>query len=777
MKNSICTSLLLLFASILPSFGQITLSGKIADSQTRTPLPGATYVISTPDSIPGAMQATDAGGNFSVTAVDENAVLQTGHLGYESQSILVKEFINGSTIYLQPGNIQLTEVVVTGYETERKLLETAGAISLLTPKDMQRFSNTSLVPVMNTLPGVRMEERSPGSYRFSIRGSLIRSPFGVRNVKFYWNEIPLTDAGGNTPLNAIDFNTVGRVEVIKGPAGSLYGAGTGGVVILQSPRASGNESSVGVTGLVGSYGLRGINTMVQSGSEKNNVVVTYGHQESDGYRENSVMRRDMVNLRTQFFVDNKRTLAINSFYSDLFYETPGGITQAQMEKNDRLSRQPTATLPGSIQQRASIRQKLFNLGVAQTYQWNEHWSNTTSLYGTFTEFANPFITNYEERTEQGLGGRTRTTYTFTWGPVRNRLTAGGEMQRSFTDMQNYGNRGGEPDTLQTDDEITSFQYFAFGQWEAELPANIILTAGGSYNRLQYRFRRLSDVPSFRQNRQFSPVLSPRIALLKTFYQQMAVHGSVSYGFSPPTIQEIRPSEGTFNTNLQAEKGVNYEAGFRGSAWKNRITFDINTFFMQLSQTIVRRSTESGAEYFVNAGRTDQKGVEAAASVMLIGPGPSGAGSTGFFSQVRISGSYTHHSFKYKAYQQGEVNYTGKRVAGIAPNVAVVGIDAATKPGLYTNITFSFTDFIPLNDANTAFANDYALLGGRLGFRRSFGKHLDLDLYAGVDNALDEKYSLGNDLNALGNRYFNPAARINYYSGLSVKYRLSARKKI
>ncbi|MEJ0103149.1 MAG: hypothetical protein WDO19_11585 [Bacteroidota bacterium] len=44
---------------------------------------------------------------------------------------------------------------------------------------------------MNNTPGVRMEERSPGSYRLNLRGSTLRSPFGVRNVKVYlgWNSI------------------------------------------------------------------------------------------------------------------------------------------------------------------------------------------------------------------------------------------------------------------------------------------------------------------------------------------------------------------------------------------------------------------------------------------------------------------------------------------------------------------------------------------------------------------------------------------------------------
>jgi iron complex outermembrane receptor protein len=45
----------------------------------------------------------------------------------------------------------------------------------------------------------------------------------------------------------------------------------------------------------------------------------------------------------------------------------------------------------------------------------------------------------------------------------------------------------------------------------------------------------------------------------------------------------------------------------------------------------------------------------------------------------------------------------------------------------------------------------------------------LDVYAGVDNLFNENYSLGSDLNALGGRFFNPAATRNFYAGLSFRF--------
>ncbi|WP_162276476.1 TonB-dependent receptor [Hymenobacter coccineus] len=45
--------------------------------------------------------------------------------------------------------------------------------------------------------------------------------------------------------------------------------------------------------------------------------------------------------------------------------------------------------------------------------------------------------------------------------------------------------------------------------------------------------------------------------------------------------------------------------------------------------------------------------------------------------------------------------------------------------------------------------------------------MDVNLFAGLDNAFDRRYSLGNDLNAFGNRFFQPAPGRSYYGGAQV----------
>src|SRR5690606_17778073 len=84
--------------------------------------------------------------------------------------------------------IRLDETIVRGYMSQQPLLQTPASVGLVSKNQLMNHSGESALPAINTIPGVRMEERSPGSYRLSLRGSSLRSPFGIRNVKVYLDE-------------------------------------------------------------------------------------------------------------------------------------------------------------------------------------------------------------------------------------------------------------------------------------------------------------------------------------------------------------------------------------------------------------------------------------------------------------------------------------------------------------------------------------------------------------------------------------------------------------
>lgn len=660
-------------------------------------------------------------------------------------------------------SLQLLEaVVVKGYEQNRRLLEVPAPVSYIGKAQLERFNNTGILPAMNTVAGVRMEERSPGSYRLNIRGSSLRSPFGVRNVKVYWNNIPFTDAGGNTYLNQLSFYNVNSIEIIKGPASSLYGAGTGGAILIKSlPTVWKPQSSVNYLG--GSFNHHLINSSLQWGTEHFQNGVGYTHQTSDGYRDQSKMRRDVFTYESKVNAGENDQLNVFFLYGDLYYQTPGGLTKTQYETNPKAARPAAGIFPGATQAHAAIYQKTFLAGFSNQYRFSNHFENTTSLYGSFSQIKNPAIRNYEKRNEPNVGGRTVFSHHADINDSKLNIVLGGEIQKGFSNIKVYRNRQGNPDSLQTDDEIDNLQYFAFAQTELELKSGWIFTAGASLNKSVIEFSRVSVVPPLSQKRTYNNEIAPRVSILKKIITGVAIYTSVSKGFSPPTLAELLPSTSIINTSLEAEDGTNYELGIRGSFMQDKLFVDVNAFLFSLKNTLAQRRDASGADYFENAGSTRQRGIETNLNWRPLRQSSSAITDISFFI------SHTWHHFIYKDYKQINTDLSGKKLPSVSPHVIASGFDVSSKLGIYTNINYYYSDPIPLNDANTDIASSFHLLGARLGFRKIFGDAFRLDLFGTVDNIFNTTYSLGNDINAAAGRYYNAAPGINYSAGIGLIY--------
>lgn len=741
------------------TLAQTTINGQVLDARSQQPLEGVSITANS-----GEQSISSSQGQFTLSADEAERVTLT-LLGYKSQQISLTNNRANLRILLQPEATRLQEVLVTGYENKRLLLETAGAISVINQSVLQRFDESSVVRAVNTVPGIRMDERAPASYRISIRGSSLRSPYGIRNVKLYFNGLPLTEANGTTSLNTLDAANIGSIEILKGPTASIYGAGTGGTILLESRRAAVGETQLQVGATTGSYGFRRYLASVSTGSAKSNVLVQYTRQQYDGYREQSAVDRHVLLVAPEFYVSPKHTIAASIIYSDLYYELPGGITKEQYDQNPRQAR---GGMFGSVAQNASMNQDGFNFGLKQEYTFNQSWQNTTSIYTLHRFRDHPFNTDYERNTNLELGGRTSFKYKTQLGSIATNYTFGGEVQRGLEAARTYDNIGGQPDSLRTDDEVTATTGFVFGQAELELPSNFILTLALSANDTKYEIDRLAQATSgaaYTYVKDFKTILSPRIAVLKKLSDQISAHASISSGFSPPTEEEILTSDGELNEDLEAEKGVNYEAGFRGYTLNNRLSFDVVGFYFRLSETIVSQQQVSSVAVFRNAGATSQKGIETALSYTLFDD-PEKA-----LSLFKVWGSYTYNHFRFKDFTKGEADLAGNEITGVAPHTATAGLDLATKLGLYFNLTANYTSEIPLNDENTIYADSYFILGSRVGLRRNLGNHLAFEVFGGADNLTDQKYSLGNDINAFGARYYQPAPDRTYYGGLTLKYRL------
>ncbi|HSN59388.1 MAG TPA: TonB-dependent receptor, partial [Ferruginibacter sp.] len=634
----------------------------------------------------------------------------------------------------------------------------AAAVTVLSKKSFERLGTQSLVAAVNAVPGVKIDERSPGSYRLSIRGNLLRSTFGVRNVKVYWNGIPFTDANGNTYLNQLSLTNVGSMEIIKGPSGSMYGSGTGGVVLLSSGSAvTAKNSYVDVQAAAGSYGLFSGNIAYQQ-TGKQQTGISFSHQQSNGYRNHTNMRRDAAQFTGSYSLGNRRRLNANVFYSDLYYQTPGGLTMAELNANPKQARPAAGIFQSAATQKAAIYLKTIYTGVSQEWKINPRWNNTTGVYVSYTDFKNPTIRNYEDKYEKGLGGRS--VFQFKSGILTG--TFGGEIQQGFFNSGVFGNRAGAKDTLQFKAAIQSRQYNIFAQTDIELPHQFLLNAGISYNNFYYAYNRTSDVNRVKENSNFKPQFIPRVSLLKKL-DLLSVYVAVSKGYSVPTIDEVNAGNDVFNTNLKAETAINYEAGIKGDLIKNKLWLDAAYYIFSLQNTIVSRRDSGGGDFYTNAGKTKQQGAELSIHYLPIN------NIDKYIRQFKLSSSFTNIRATFENYQQGSTKYDGNQLTGTPPNVFVINADIVYANKMYINTSFSYTDHIPLNDANTFYAASYWLYLVKLGYKTTLGSSTEANFYLSSERSPKNPYSLGNDLNAAANRYFNPAAPQLISIGFSCRF--------
>lgn len=655
----------------------------------------------------------------------------------------------------------LPDVQVKAFEQNRRITKVPASINVINRQALNLFSPTSIVSAVNTMPGARMEERSPGSYRMSIRGSSLRSPFGVRNVKVYFNNIPITDPGGQTYLNGLGYYNFNSLEIIKGPASSLYGAGTGGALLIES--MSDNERA-GITTeySTGSYNLQNIYVGLSTGSEKLVSRGSFQHQQNDGYRNQSTLRRDVHSWTGLFKMNENKYLKVSYLFGDLFYETPGGLTKAEYDANPRASRPAGGGFPSAEQAKASIRQRMFVAGLSYTQHFAPKWDNKSVLYGMFTELRNPAIRNYGKNSEPHVGGRTLFTFT---QPINQSLLSviiGGEWQEGFSSVAIHKNVNGNPDSLRTYDDIHNRQMMAFTQASLDLNGGWAIVGGASWNWLNVRFERFTPAPLGFQKRTFDNQVAPRIALMKKISSgknDINVYSGISRGFSPPTRDELLPTGGAINLQLDAEKGTNYDLGVKARI--SKLYIDVDAFLFDLDNAIVQRRDAGGGDYYVNSGKTDQHGVETYVSYPLL------QGRT--FEQTTLWLSHTWHDFHYKEFKQLNSDFSNNQMPGDPTHAISTGYDVTTRKGFNAAISYNYSGKIPLNDANTAFADAYSLVGAKIGFQKWVKDIWRFRVNAGVDNLLDEKYSLGNDLNAAGGRYYNAAPGRNYYVSVLVQW--------
>ncbi|NIM35384.1 MAG: TonB-dependent receptor [Hydrotalea flava] len=737
------TIVIFLFLFSLQQLQAQNIQGRVADNITNQPLVGA--VITLPN---GQKLITDDNGKFQLHQITNNLVVTVSSLGYETQQVTIKPANKELLILLTPTTDNLNKVQVTGWATGKRdnQLTEAQSVGVLTYHDLQRGNGLFPETQMNTIPGVFMQTRGiSGGQRIIIRGYGNTTNFNGLGYQFFLNNIPLTDATGVTILDDIDFSTIGRVEVFKGPESSLYGSGIAGVVKLYSIQPKPNTTKILEENTVGSYGLYRNNTRIESAGSNSVLFFNYGHQTSNGYRSHSASAKDYASFKGDFYVGDQQTISTYLSYSRSYEELAGEIP------GDTLYRRITWSDPKYVNNNAHVLIESFRAGITDDIKINQHFNNQTTVFTSGYTLDQPFAAGLNSNAVLTFGGRTGFIYNGKSGAVGIHGIIGGQFEKTLSFNKTYNLTNGIMGGIRGDLQIQASTYNLFTEWKLNLPAQIMLTAGSSVNFIEYSIRDMltnSANPTHADQsgyKRFTPVLKPRIAVLKMLNKNSSVYVDVSTGYTPPTTSNVViPAIGKVNTGLQPELGIQYELGTKGSFFNNKLSYQMALFQLDVSNKIVNQSvaatqTTPFYTFAVNVGKQRNNGVELSLNYLAL------QSNQGFFRSVKPFVTYTYSNFKYVDFKSDNnnnantLNFSGNKVAGVAPNFLNIGLDVVTAPGIYFNSTFQYVDKVPYTFDNLNNAAAYRLLGAKFGYRQTLHQHFDVDAFIGADNLLNNTY--------------------------------------
>jgi iron complex outermembrane receptor protein len=770
-------------------FSQNQLNGRIYDAATNAPLYGAKITVNDNE-----VFSTDSNGEFSIPC-SGNQSISVSYIGYKTYTSTVKNCSKNLTIAMQPFASRLNEVQLSGdaLNYDKKVLEKPVSVAHLKDTELNRGTGLYLDDAINAnVPGVTMTRRGVSSgQQFNIRGYGngvgFKGPtnnFDGQGYKVYYNNIPLTDAEGVTSLDDIDFGSVGNVDVIKGPAGSLYGFAIAGVVNLTTIRPKKGETSLSQKVTVGSYGLARFTTQLQAGMDKSSVLLNYGHQISDGYLDHNASTKDFLNAVLDFRPSEKQTISTYFGFSNSYDERGGELTIDQYEAQDYSGNSRY------IKNNAHSEVISFRAGLSHKYQFNNWLSNTTTVFGSGLNTNSSSAAGWTDKDPINYGTRLSFDLNFDLGNDYGLSgVAGLEFQEQRAQLASFGmeENPNDPDGYNIIGAVRSNKFAKsknsslFTEWVLKMPKGFSFTAGIGKSSMNLDIEdRLYDPSSGKAqviSANYEDLISPHFALNKIFSNNISVYASYSNGYKAPVSGNVVISAtGQLNSGLIPEEGNQFEIGTKGNIMDNKLHYELALFQAKFKNKFTSVAVPSDDNttlysYITNGGKVNNKGVEAMVKYAAY------KSDAGFFSSIDPYANVAYSDFKYENFQydalsrQGdltEYDYSGKAVAGVAPWVVNAGVDFNTNVGLYGTLNYAYRDPVPFTSDGLNVADSYQLLNAKLGYSLNLG-HFDLDTYVGADNITGTQHYIMLFLNQLDDAYIPAPLDTVFYGGLNLKY--------
>jgi iron complex outermembrane receptor protein len=681
------------------------------------------------------------------------------------------------TLYVSPDTSQvneLEEIVITGTRVSKKIIDIPYSVVRLNFQNYQYDRKIGPNDVMPAIPGLFLQSRYGNhDVRFSIRGFGSRSNSGIRGVRILLDDIPESEPDGQTRIEALDFNSIGRIEIVKGNASSLYTNAPGGVANFFND-IDFHRSSLTQFNQFGSFGLHRNGLKAAVRTDHYGLLATYSYQNYEGFRAHNNEWWNIFNLVVETNPSPNSTLKILGYFVDGKIRLPGSLTkeefdadpwQADQRSIDRDEKRITTKGRIGIRFNTKFGRSLNNELEITAYGTNKYFERTAKDYRIINRDANGFSARYTNLAK--IGDRT------------NEFSIGTDIYTQPARIENYENINGMKgdQILQLQAEKINNIGFYFTENFEILKHRLFVLLTGRYDHILYDLTE-ETLPSRNDTRTFG-AFTPKLALNYKLTPWISAYTSFGLSYDSPANNEMDSPDPEFlyNQDLKPQKSLNYEIGIKGNRLRpeenilRKVLFEATFFNIVVNNEIVPYEV-LGDVFYRNAAETHRMGLELGAQAEIL-------------RGLDFTVSYTYSHFRYDAYTattieidsagnfiENDEDFSGNAVPSIPVNNIYLALSyshALTRHiDGFVKTSFMGIDGLWVDDANTDKTDAFNLLNAVLGFDMSFGS-FSIMLSGGLDNIFDAVYVGFTNTNSANKRFYEAGAPRNYYLALNLGY--------
>lgn len=505
------------------------------------------------------------------------------------------------------------EVIVTASRQSIPLSESPAATSVVGQEALGRMPRGVAVnEALTSVPGVRIDNPADGArVHLSIRGQGILTERGVRGIKVLLDGLPLNDPTGIAPdLYEVDWATVERVEVLRGPAGALYGGGgSGGVINILTREGAARPASSSVSFTGGSYGFYKTLAEVGGTAEQMNYRVSLSHAAGDGYRDHNAFWSDNIYGKFRWTPSPRVEIQQVLGWTDYFEQNAEGLNAAQVQQNPRQANPDAAPFD------EFYKTGRFTGGLTGRFGIVPDQAIRFAAYFRSTKYKEPRPRELQRREFLSPGVTLQYDLDNDAGPLRNHLSLGSDVAWQSIDEVRFYNPGrANEDTLLANQNILQRGAGIFLLDRVELPRDWSLTVCGRYDGIRNRLadHPFEDNPDHSGRKSFQRATG-RAGLAWAPAPRFSLYGNWGQGFLPPATEELinNPvSYGGFNQDLTEATSNGEELGARGLL-PGRISYELSGFHLKTANDFdrYRISSREGLTFYRNVGSSRRYGVE------------------------------------------------------------------------------------------------------------------------------------------------------------------------